>query len=81
MKRILPILLVLLMLGLFFISCKKLTGASYEIDETSCVACGQCYDVCPHNAIDYDGDKPVIISSKCVSCGKCADVCPENAIH
>lgn len=81
MKRFIPLLLVVLMLAGFVISCNKLTGSTYEIDADACLACGECYDACPHNAIEYDGEKPVIIQSKCKSCGKCADVCPEDAIH
>lgn len=81
MKRLIPLLLVLLMLAGFVISCNKLTGTTCEIDTDACRACGECYDVCPHNAIEYDGEKPVIIQSKCKSCGKCADICPEDAIH
>lgn len=81
MKKYKLIILVLIILLLIIAACKKATAYSYVIDQNSCIACGKCFEACPHNAIIYQGDKPVIIQSKCVQCGKCVSVCPENAIH
>ncbi|MFO7896486.1 MAG: 4Fe-4S binding protein [Candidatus Cloacimonadales bacterium] len=78
MKR--KIYYILLLILLIVISCKSISELSYEIDEAACTACGECVNACPHNAIVYDGDKPVIIQSKCVSCGECVSACPESAI-
>jgi heterodisulfide reductase subunit A len=53
-----------------------------------CMACGQCVEVCPFKAIDYDpNDKssgyksPVIDQAKCLGCGLCKSVCPGDAIE
>ena len=56
-------------------------SAYFEIDDDSCISCGKCYDVCPHNAIEFNGEKPIIIQTKCVQCGECVAVCPTDAIH
>jgi len=78
---------LLLFTAMFFflqlsVSCSNpVANNIYEIDQTDCTACGKCYDVCPSNAIDYTGEKPMIIQSKCTNCGNCANVCPEDAIH
>ena len=64
------------------VSCSNpVSNNIYEIDQADCTACGKCYDVCPSNAIDYTGEKPVIIQSKCINCGNCANICPEDAVH
>ena len=83
------IYLFLIVVAFLFFACEKsvssITSATpsdfYQIDESRCIACGNCYDVCPHNAIQFNLEKPVIIQSKCKQCGECALVCPEDAIH
>ena len=74
-------ILVIILLVIIVIGCKKIADITFEIDRDACTACGECVNACPHNAIEYDGDKPVIIQSKCTGCGECVSVCPENAIH
>ncbi|MGI5965244.1 MAG: DUF362 domain-containing protein [Candidatus Methanomethylophilaceae archaeon] len=49
------------------------------VDESKCVACGACADVCPEGAITVD-DVAVIDAGKCVDCGACVDECPSDAI-
>jgi MinD superfamily P-loop ATPase len=88
-KIIIKIFLFMLVFSFLIYGCKRLpTSANaanssdiYEIDQNSCIACGQCYDVCPHNAIIYQNEKPVIVQSKCKRCGECVSVCPVDAIH
>jgi MinD superfamily P-loop ATPase len=70
----------LLLIALIIVSCKSISGIAFKIDEDNCISCGECMNVCHHNAIVYDGDKPVIIQSKCVGCGDCVSVCPKSAI-
>ena len=80
-------LITIILFSVLFTGCEKATDSlispteKYEIDLTACKSCAKCYDICPHDAIDYDGGKPVIIQSKCKQCGKCADICPEDAIN
>jgi ferredoxin len=84
------LILVILAFTLFFaVSCdKKISSitsttpsAFYTIDQDNCISCGKCVDVCPHNAIEFMGDKPLIIQSKCKMCGQCVIVCPQDAIQ
>ncbi len=47
-------------------------------DQSKCIDCGICYDVCRFNAVDpisYDID-----SYKCEGCGVCVAMCPEDAL-
>lgn len=74
------VIIITLFIILLF-GCKKISDIVYKIDQDACISCGECVNKCPHNAIIYDGAKPVIIQSKCKSCGKCVTACPENAIH
>ncbi len=81
--------LLMILLGLFMTACDKkdsiTTSASpsafYEIDSDACISCGRCVDVCPYNAIQYDGEEPVIIQTRCKRCGECVSVCPKDAIQ
>ena len=54
----------------------------YIIDESKCIKCGKCEDVCRFAAIDHanDQDQPRIYNDYCVGCDKCTNVCPTNAI-
>ncbi|MCF7918976.1 MAG: 4Fe-4S binding protein [Candidatus Cloacimonetes bacterium] len=81
MKKINLILSIALLLLLLIAACQKATAYSYKIDSDGCIACGKCFEACPHNAIIYQGDKAFIVQSKCTACGQCVSVCPENSIH
>ncbi len=50
-----------------------------KVNESECVACGACVDVCPENAIACD-DVAVIDAEKCIDCNACVDECPTSAI-
>ncbi len=45
-----------------------------------CCACGACYSICPHNAIEIKttniGRKYADINDNCINCGLCGKVCP-----
>jgi len=51
------------------------------IDETKCVACGECASFCEFNAIVHIGTTVMVFPELCHSCGGCALVCPSKAIH
>ncbi|NVM28204.1 MAG: CoB--CoM heterodisulfide reductase iron-sulfur subunit A family protein [Candidatus Helarchaeota archaeon] len=67
-------------------------GITMVIDETKCIACGRCEEVCPYKAIErYKIEKPFenvtlieeksrIIQAMCKGCGTCSVECPVNAI-
>jgi 4Fe-4S ferredoxin len=44
--------------------------------------CQACADVCPSNAISYDGERVHVDERFCLFCGACENVCPaEGAIR
>lgn len=72
------IILLLLLLS----SCKSLSESQYNVDTTSCNGCGECLQVCPSDAIDFDTDgKAIIDQTKCTQCAKCLNICPNEAIY
>ncbi len=56
----------------------------YEIEVDKCTFCGECYEICPEEAISatkVDGKEVYIIDPiKCTACAECVDVCPEECI-
>lgn len=55
-------------------------AAELIYDEARCVACGSCFGVCPHKALQRDPATRVI-RSKCVPCDSCSSLCPSNALR
>ena len=49
------------------------------VDEKKCVACGECVEVCPVEAIDIVDDVAQV-DDNCTLCGLCVDVCDYEAI-
>jgi len=50
-----------------------------EIDEEGCIACGQCEEECPVDAIEVN-DVAVVDEDACIDCGNCVDACPVDVI-
>jgi Formate hydrogenlyase subunit 6/NADH:ubiquinone oxidoreductase 23 kD subunit (chain I) len=55
--------------------------ALYICDQSDCVGCGVCADICPRSAIKMDMDDsgflfPSVDSSCCIGCERCSSVCP-----
>ena len=51
------------------------------MDQTICVACGVCMNICPRGAISiYKGCYARAEEEKCVGCGLCAKACPAGCI-
>lgn len=50
------------------------------IDESKCIACGECARFCEFNAIVHIGTSVMAFHELCHSCGGCALVCPTQAI-
>lgn len=46
-----------------------------------CTGCGLCQKLCPVDAIEIQGGKPVWVKDKCAMCLGCLHRCPEFAIH
>lgn len=52
-----------------------------ELDEQTCIGCGNCQNVCPHRIFDIVEKKAVILDlHACMECGACAMNCPVAAI-
>lgn len=58
---------------------RRLPGLSVEVGD-ECIACQECFDSCPTEAISMDTTKAVI-GANCKGCGRCVETCPQNAIH
>jgi len=52
-----------------------------EVDESLCVACGECGRFCRYHAIVSFGSSPLVFPEMCHGCGGCALVCPRSAIR
>jgi pyruvate formate lyase activating enzyme len=46
-----------------------------------CIACRECADACPEEAISTSTDGLKWNASDCVYCGTCADICPAEAVE
>lgn len=45
-----------------------------------CIACGDCEEICPKDAIQIKAAQAIVDHSKCIRCFCCHEVCPEKAI-
>ena len=57
-----------------------LMDRNIEVYTKKCIACGECYNVCPVGAIELNGPSPITIKDNCVYCGKCVEQCQFDAI-
>ncbi len=49
--------------------------------KNACLMMGDCFDVCPFDAIKWEDENiPVILEDKCTGCGKCIKSCPKELI-
>ena len=51
-----------------------------EIDESKCIGCGKCNEVCEMHLPEIIGEKARNLSPKCMRCPFCRDNCPKGAI-
>jgi len=49
--------------------------------EASCIACGECVDACPNDALDLTSAGIQIDRSLCKGCYACVDICPAKAMQ
>ncbi len=55
--------------------------ATLKLDQTACIGCSRCLEVCPHQVFSL-AEKKASISDldACMECGACALNCPVKAI-
>ena len=52
------------------------------LDESRCIGCQSCTQVCPHGVLAMNGKKARIIDRDgCMECGACLNNCPNQAIN
>ena len=55
--------------------------ATLKLDQPTCIGCGRCLEVCPHQVFAPDGKKVMLADrDACMECGACALNCPVKAI-
>lgn len=55
--------------------------ATLQLDRDTCIGCGMCARVCPHQVFVIEGKKSRIAElDACMECGACALNCPVKAI-
>ena len=52
-----------------------------QVDESRCVGCRRCSDICIFDGISFDEEKKkAFINKQCDGCGLCPSFCPRKAI-
>ncbi|OGU14042.1 MAG: ferredoxin [Geobacteraceae bacterium GWC2_53_11] len=52
-----------------------------KLDQQTCIGCGRCPQVCPHQVFEMIDKKAVMRDrDACIECGACALNCPVKAI-
>ncbi len=55
--------------------------ATLAYDESRCIGCGRCVEVCPQRVFDLQGRKARVVDrDRCIECGACAGNCPADAL-
>lgn len=51
------------------------------VNQSVCVSCGACHEVCPTAAITTpNGCYAIVDLNVCIGCGKCSKICPTGCI-
>ncbi|RNC67920.1 MAG: 4Fe-4S dicluster domain-containing protein [Desulfuromonadales bacterium] len=55
--------------------------ATLQLDRETCIGCGMCVEVCPHQVFALERRKAEVRSlDNCMECGACAVNCPVSAL-
>jgi len=57
------------------------SGFITAFDEESCIACGDCVERCPMEALKMSGDRLLYDSDLCIGCGLCSSSCPTGSLR
>lgn len=52
-----------------------------DINDEMCIKCGNCKNICQHEAIDFIDKKYKVNNTRCIGCSQCKKHCPNNAIE
>lgn len=63
-------------LGAVYALFNKISFYRLSVDDTLCIQCGKCKDVCKMDVIPFKNPN----SLECIRCGDCKKACPTNAI-
>ena len=59
----------------------RVTKRIPKLNKKKCAQCGQCAEICPAKAIEFEKLKcPKFNRDICISCLCCMEICPQNAI-
>lgn len=54
--------------------------STIAVDESACIGCGLCIEVCPRGVLAMAGQTAAIVDrDACIECGACARNCPAGA--
>ncbi len=69
-------------LGTFLSSISKIAGQKIKTDNSQCIQCGKCDEVCMMNIDikDMAKNKVPVVDLSCVGCGHCIDECPTKTL-
>jgi ferredoxin len=56
------------------------SGFITSFDAESCIACGDCVERCPMEALTMDGDSLLFHENKCIGCGLCSSACTTGSL-
>ena len=56
-------------------------ATTLTLDVATCIGCGRCLEVCPHQVFVVEGKKARMVArDDCMECGACQRNCPVAAI-
>ena len=59
----------------------RVTKKIPNLKKKLCIKCGNCFEVCPANAINFvSGEHPEFLRKDCISCLYYIEMCPQEAI-
>ena len=58
---------------------KKRSIQPFHVDDSLCIGCGTCADVCPTNTIVMQRGRPLWVGDACTQCLACLHRCPTHA--
>ena len=50
------------------------------VDPLHCHTCGECWEICPADAVARDGEQVAFDYDRCIRCYCCVEVCPHGAL-